>query len=324
MAAPRLRPLVPHLLICTLLALSTARAALTNLTIDDSDLSYFTWTEDTGSPAPTRPWAAISPATPCLYCSAQPQTADIQNQTWHDGSNNSAGSFAFQGSAVYIYGIDLANPANISFTLDGAAAGFHYYAGSAQFLFRSLFFSAAGLSANANHTVQWVLHTTKTNGSTGLFDYAIITVDESTVAPSGTGSSSSTTAAPTSTKSKSKSKIGPIVGGVIGGLALVTLIVLGLIFLNRRRRSSSPSAATREGETARRGGSAPGVQPFMAQSPGRRGRDPRVRLERKLVRFFVPSTFSFSSLLVSSFRPLLVRRHGHSQILSPTCMLHPL
>lgn len=98
MAAPRLRPLVPHLLICTLLTLSTARAALTNLTIDDSDLSYFTWTEDTGSPAPTRPWAAISPATPCLYCSAQPQTADIQNQTWHDGSNNSAGSFAFQGA----------------------------------------------------------------------------------------------------------------------------------------------------------------------------------------------------------------------------------
>jgi hypothetical protein len=85
---------------------------------------------------------------------------------------------------VYIYGIDLANPANISFTLDGAAAGFHYYSGSAQFVFRSLFFSAAGLSANANHTVQWVLHTTKTNGSTGLFDYAIITVDESTVAPS--------------------------------------------------------------------------------------------------------------------------------------------
>ncbi|KAJ7852139.1 hypothetical protein B0H13DRAFT_1904748 [Mycena leptocephala] len=44
------------------------------------------------------------------------------------------------------------------------------YSGSAQFVLRSLFFSAAGLSAG-DHNVQWVLHTTKTNGSTRLFDY---------------------------------------------------------------------------------------------------------------------------------------------------------
>ncbi|KAF8190918.1 hypothetical protein K438DRAFT_904188 [Mycena galopus ATCC 62051] len=87
------------LLLFTLLTFSTrARAALTNLTIDDANLTYFTWTEDPGiEPVPTIPWAAISPGDPCLYCSAQPPDTDIHDQTWHDGSNNSAGSFTFQG-----------------------------------------------------------------------------------------------------------------------------------------------------------------------------------------------------------------------------------
>ncbi|KAJ6564102.1 hypothetical protein B0H19DRAFT_75392 [Mycena capillaripes] len=45
---------------------------------DDSDLTHFTWTEDPGDALmPTLPWAAISPTTPCLYCSTQPQTVDI-------------------------------------------------------------------------------------------------------------------------------------------------------------------------------------------------------------------------------------------------------
>jgi hypothetical protein len=77
---------------------------------------------------------------------------------------------------VYIYGIDLTNPANISFSLDGTFSSFHYYAGSAQFTFNALFFSATDLSeGNGNHTVSWVLHATKMNGTTGLFDYAVIT-----------------------------------------------------------------------------------------------------------------------------------------------------
>ncbi|KAF7328495.1 hypothetical protein MVEN_02536500 [Mycena venus] len=262
MPTPRLL-LLP--LLFTLLTLSTARAALTNITIDDTDLSYFTWTEDAGeSPAPTIPWAAISPGTPCLYCSAQPQTSDIENKTWHDGTNNSAGSFTFQGSAVYLYGIDLDNPANISFTMDGAAAGFHYYSGSEQFVFRSLFFSATNLAlGSVNHTVSWVLHATKTNGTTGLFDYAVITVDGTrTNASNSAGLPSSTSSSVPSTKSKSKSNAGPIAGGVVGGLALIAAIVLIVVFLRRRRRRSVAPGATAEGRKPRR---PTDVQPFMEQ-----------------------------------------------------------
>ncbi|KAJ6564097.1 hypothetical protein B0H19DRAFT_1067690 [Mycena capillaripes] len=268
-------PLCPPLLLLLLTFFTPSLAALTNLTIDDSDLAYFTWTEDPGvAPVPTLPWAAISPTTPCLYCSAQPQTADIYQQTWHDGTNNSAGSFTFQGSAVYIYGIDLSNPANISFTLDGNAAPFHYYAGSEQFVFKSLFFSATALPPTVKHTVSWVLHATKTNGSTGLFDYAVITVDESTAAPSGTSASSqSSGTSPPSTQSRSKSKIGPFLGGLIGGVALIAAIGIAVVFLRRRRRRT-PDAPLLQGEgeapqTREASGQArpTDLQPFTEQAP---------------------------------------------------------
>ncbi|KAJ7314684.1 hypothetical protein DFH08DRAFT_895200 [Mycena albidolilacea] len=242
----------------TLLTLSPTLAALTNLTVDDSDLTYFTWTEDTGSPAPTIPWAAIAPGSPCLYCSAQPQTADIYQKTWHDGTNNSAGSLTFQGSAVYIYGIDLTNPANISFSLDGTFSSFHYYAGSAQFTFNTLFFSATDLSeGNGNHTVSWVLHATKTNGTTGLFDYAVITTAQaSSSAPSSTASSLPTATGTNTAPHKSKSKTGPIVGGVIGGLVLLALLIALGVMLRRRRRA----AAVKRKENVK-------PAPFMEQQP---------------------------------------------------------
>ncbi|KAJ7312861.1 hypothetical protein DFH08DRAFT_1087423 [Mycena albidolilacea] len=231
--------LVPHLsllpLLLTLAILSTSQADLTNITIDDSDLAYFTWIQNTGSFLPNLPWAAITPTSPCVYCSARPpQTADIYNQTWHDGSNNSAGSFTFQGSAVYMYGIDLKDPANISFTMDGNVSTFHYYNGSEPFVFKSLFFSAKDLIENVNHTVSWVLHATRTNGTTqaALFDSAIVTVNQSqTSAPAN---SSSSTGSP-ATATKSKSHAGAIAGGVVGGLAAMAIIVLVAMLLLRRR-----------------------------------------------------------------------------------------
>ncbi|KAJ6564113.1 hypothetical protein B0H19DRAFT_1067704 [Mycena capillaripes] len=157
--------------------------------------------------------------------------AFIQTQQIERWGNKLVGS-----AAVYIYGIYLSNPANITFTLDGNAAPFHYYAGSEQFVFKSLFFFATALATTANHTVSWILHASKTNvplcitettfrsrlkrhtewysnGTTGLIDYAVIMADESTVAPSGTPAPSQSS--PSSTESKSKT--GPIVGGVVAG-----------------------------------------------------------------------------------------------------------
>ncbi|KAJ7253871.1 hypothetical protein C8J57DRAFT_1347814 [Mycena rebaudengoi] len=158
-----------------LLLIAFVAAVPTNVTIDDADLAYFTWSTSTSSTS--APWAAIAPGAPCDFCSAQPPTTDIQNQTWHDGTNLSSGSFVFQGSDVYIYGIDLANPANISFALDGKPREAHHYAGPDRFVFRAVFFAAHDLAPGVNHTVEWAVHATKTNGSTALFDYAVFTAD---------------------------------------------------------------------------------------------------------------------------------------------------
>ncbi|KAJ7082432.1 hypothetical protein B0H15DRAFT_932714 [Mycena belliarum] len=226
------------------LLLLTLLSVATNVTIDDSNTAYFNFMLDTLSPRPMFPWAAITPSKPCSYCSAQPQTTNIENKTWHDGSNGSAGTLTFQGSAVYIYGIDLTNPANITFELDGVASGWHHYDGAEQFVFRALFYAAQGLAAGVNHTVSWVVHATSTGGNVALLDYAVITTDAGNTT---TSASSSSTAA----SSKSKSKAGPIAGGIVGGLAILLLAVGAAFFVVRRRRRA-PASAT---------------QPFVASTP---------------------------------------------------------
>ncbi|KAJ6555724.1 hypothetical protein B0H10DRAFT_2122634 [Mycena sp. CBHHK59/15] len=248
---------------------SPVNGALTNRTIDDTDASYFTFLEDPNSPD-SRPWTQITPSTPCLFCSAQPQTTNIYNKTWHDGGNNSAGSFTFQGADVYIYGIDLDNPANISFTMDDITA-FHYYAGSEQFVFNSLFFEAKKLTPNVNHTVSWVLHESKSNGTTGLFDYAIITVDDSSSgSPSG---SVAPTQSSTPSSSKSKSNTGAIAGGVVGGVAALALIAALAFFLRRRRATQAqvPDGPEVSESRPRRVREDYVVQPFLEPAPSSGG-----------------------------------------------------
>ncbi|KAJ7696617.1 hypothetical protein B0H14DRAFT_3040503 [Mycena olivaceomarginata] len=203
-------------------------AGVTNLTIDDTNSTFFDFVDNTNANPPS--WAEIVPGDPCLYCSAQPQTTQIYNQTWHDGSVGS------EGSAVYIYGIDLADPGNISFTM-GDDTTFHYYTGAEQFVFRALFFEAENLGESVSHTVSWVINKSAFNGTTGLFDYAVITVQESTTSTATTSSRVVPTRSSASSTSK-KSKTGAIVGalvGVIGGLTVLAAIIL----LVRRKRPTS-------------------------------------------------------------------------------------
>ncbi|KAJ6461851.1 hypothetical protein C8R47DRAFT_104932 [Mycena vitilis] len=223
--APRRSPLLPVAL--AFLLPTFVCAVLTNLTIDDTNTTYFTFTDDDANPPR---WAAITPADPCVYCAARPKTDRIHNQTWHDGSVGSAGSFSFQGSAVYIYGIDLAKPANISFTL-GDNTTFHYYNGTEQFVFDALLFAALGLEDGANHTVSWVLDESATTGTTALFDYAVVTVQEE---------AASSPVPSQAAASKPKSHTGTIVGAVVGvivGLALLGALVF--LLLRRRRRNKT-------------------------------------------------------------------------------------
>ncbi|KAJ7150598.1 hypothetical protein C8R46DRAFT_1358147 [Mycena filopes] len=235
-----------------------ARAALTNRTIDDQDATFFTFNGSADANPPS--WAAITPAAPCGYCSAQPHTTDIHNQTWHDGSVGSIGSFTFQGAAVYIYGIDLADPANISFTLNDQTS-FHYYAGNEQFVFNALLFTADNLAEGVTHTVAWVVIKSKTNGTTALFDYAVVSAEET--ASSTTPVSTEGTSTP---KSSRKGKAGTIVGAVIGAIAGLALFAVALMLLFRRRRKHTPHVTADEtAPRATRNRADYVVQPFAAQ-----------------------------------------------------------
>ncbi|KAJ7093676.1 hypothetical protein C8R44DRAFT_814951 [Mycena epipterygia] len=254
---PRFRGTGTTLVLHALLA-APAFAASTNITIDDTNGTFWTFVGG---------WHAVTPTTPCppTTCFAQPDPSLAINKTWHDG-NTLSGSCSFQGSAIYIYGIDLAatSGTNISFDMNHPSqTGFHYFEGS-ETVYNSLFFSATDLDSSVEHTVTWIGQPSSAGGGAMLFDYAVITVDEedntSSSAGSGTPASSLTSSSadvstPASSSNSSptpsssgtgspapmhKSKTGPIVGAVVG-VGAGFAILLAVFLLLRRRGASGPS-----------------------------------------------------------------------------------
>ncbi|KAJ7500745.1 hypothetical protein B0H11DRAFT_1994280 [Mycena galericulata] len=210
-------------------------ATLTNITIDDTNSTFWTWAGT---------WNAVTPSTPCPACTAQPDPGLAYNSTWHDGSLRS-GAFTFQGAAVYIYGIDVLNPGNISFAISNpSTTGFHYYGGSG-FVYNSLFFSASNLDSTVQHTVTWIIESSSVGGVTLSQPDPTSSIPSSNTNTAGSqtlsGSSPSTTPSGSATPSPAavtahKSKAGAIAGavvGVVGGLA-----ILGALFIFLRRRRS--------------------------------------------------------------------------------------
>ncbi|KAJ7064849.1 hypothetical protein C8F01DRAFT_1128448 [Mycena amicta] len=213
-----------------LLWTSQCVAILVNVTVDDTNATAWTWT---GS------WNAITQQNPCTVCFAQPDGSRTHNYSWHDGSLLS-GSFTFQGVAVYIYGIDVPNPANITFSMSSPpVSAFHYKDTGGGYIYDSLFFSADGLDGTSPRTVTWNEEGNSIGGGGGgLFDYALVTVDQS-----ATPSTSSSTSFPSATNSGGltrKSKTGPIAGGVVGALAFL-VILAAVLYYCLRRRNRSPS-----------------------------------------------------------------------------------
>ncbi|KAF8164389.1 hypothetical protein K438DRAFT_1775542 [Mycena galopus ATCC 62051] len=174
-------PGVAALILYALLEFSSsttqAYAALTNVTIDDTNSTFWAW---------AGAWNAITPATPCIRGlvarrrrnlrlvhiprSAQGLVRRIPRAV-HPYSS------AARGSAIYIYGIDDPAAPNITFGMNNPPLmSFHYYGGT-DYLYNSLFFAATDLDASAPHTVTWILKSLGDLGGAGLFDYAVVTVN---------------------------------------------------------------------------------------------------------------------------------------------------
>ncbi|KAJ7292190.1 hypothetical protein C8J57DRAFT_1705472 [Mycena rebaudengoi] len=198
-------------------------AALANFTVDDTNSTFWTWVGT---------FHSITPSTPCTGCFAQPDPSKALQSTWHDGSLNS-GSFSFKGNAVYIYGIDVQNPANISFSMnDLPLKSFHYQNTGDHniYVYDSLFFQAVNLAPDTQHMVTWVLEKGSLGGGSALFDYAVVTTNE--VEPSSS----------TTPRSHTTVIVAAVVGS-IGGLLLLGII---LSFLRRRKRSRLESRDSKD------------------------------------------------------------------------------
>ncbi|KAJ7064811.1 hypothetical protein C8F01DRAFT_776120 [Mycena amicta] len=296
-------PTVLYALFALLLAGRCGTQAIrVNTTVDDTNTTAWTW---------VGAWHAITPDNPCKApdCAANPDGSRAYNHSWHDGTLLS-GSFTFQGVAVYIYGIDTPRwPANITFAMSNPPiSAFHYKDTGGIYIYDSLFFSADGLDGTSQHTVTWNEENNMSdNGAVGLFDYAVVTVDQAESSSSSSAQPSSSTSGarpsvnsaqpflsasstqPSSVTSASgpsssltnnthKSKAWPIAGGVIGAFALLAILTVLYYCLRRRNHSSVLDTGIRSWRSYLRNPRTVAIEPFqLAPSSSTIPRNPKER-----------------------------------------------
>ena len=130
------------------------------------------------------------------------------------------------GPSLATYAIDGETP--ISFQLKGLPA-------NSPTAYNQKFFETAQLSSTS-HTLQVVYQGNNSTPLT-LTDLVIQNGTLSLTTSSVSSLATSATSVPsTSTSGKSSTPVGPIVGGVIGGLALIVFAVLGFFFFRRRQK----------------------------------------------------------------------------------------
>ncbi|EJD35799.1 hypothetical protein AURDEDRAFT_130433 [Auricularia subglabra TFB-10046 SS5] len=251
----------------TLLSLtSLASSRLVNITIDD------TYGDPRTGALPVYasddPWKARRLGDGCTTCGAQPDGTRARNGTWHDkttfaNQSPSTVTVSFNGTNIYIYcilvnNIGLTNQdTRLSFELDGVASHPFFHPANLSsfgFLYDQLVYASETLSAGVhsvtvtNAASSGYSYGGENSGSIILFDYAVYTMEEPdepssrTASPSRPDSSGST--APLSNGHSASINTGAIIGGTVGGVAVVLacfLVVLWRVMKWRRRRRTSSS-----------------------------------------------------------------------------------
>ena len=138
-----------------------------------------------------------------------------------------------KGSSPATYSID--GQTSINFLLKGLSAS------DTTTVYNQKFFETAQLTAGP-HTLKAVF---EGNNSTPLtLDYLIVqngTVSSTTASVSSLATSSTpgSVVSGTSATVRSSTPVGAVVGGVIGGLALVVFVIFGFLFLHRRHKRAT-------------------------------------------------------------------------------------
>ncbi|KAE9376881.1 hypothetical protein N431DRAFT_555177 [Stipitochalara longipes BDJ] len=101
----------------------------------------------------------------------------------------------------------------------------------------------AAKTISQTRTASSVTVTTSSSSSSTTRSTTTNSLPQSTTpTPTGSGSPSSPTTAPQPSTPASPNNTGPIVGGVIGGIALISFIILALLFLRKYRRDHTSSS----------------------------------------------------------------------------------
>lgn len=259
-------------LFCPLLLLSSfpvATARLVNRTIDDEQGDSVTGVKPTYEP--TSNWAQGST---CAGCFLTPNKVVSVSRafdgTWHDstytpetpGNPGNTIEAAFMGTAVYVYFIVpnfvqfTTTLVNVTFSIDGTFYGQyqHIPRTTSTISYNTLVFHTTNL-ANTDHTIE--IRASGSNASLILFDNMIYTVDEADPTSSSLGStftivpptlsnspdpSPSSAATGAAREFRSSPPIGAIAGGVAGGVAILSLLLVFYCYLRKRatKRARQP------------------------------------------------------------------------------------
>ena len=250
------------------LLLPTVRAVTVNITVDDTFGNIDGSVIPTYLPANDTFWHAGSPSELCDICVIEPSWLDasqIVNKSWHHAIYGKSDTpvqvqVVFPGTAVYVYNIipntfpdGSSTLVNISFALDGKTVGEfkHFPNASSEISYHQLVYSHTNLS-DSSHTFIMSASGIDSEPSLILFDYLVYTTEvedmtsatatQAQVPASGTSnvlSSPATTASPATPPSEYSSTRTPtatIVGGVLGGIALLVLLALFPVFYQLRLR----------------------------------------------------------------------------------------
>lgn len=229
-----------------ILLLPLCRAVLVNRTIDDTFGDPVT-----GFKPVYLPSAAWTDQT-CTGCAVQPDTKSAfegtrTTATYCPGMHNMSITLEFTGVAVWVFfilanatehGSSIVNNTQCNFTLDGQHAGsFHLPdMSTSKIQYNVTSFSRSGL---ANVTHQLVISTNDYPFNAFVsFDYAIYTADVDDPSSIKTTSFGSSARLPqwvllaSRSSSSSTGNVGVVVGSVLGGLALV-IILVSLVLIRR-------------------------------------------------------------------------------------------
>ncbi|KAF8891361.1 hypothetical protein BD779DRAFT_1670977 [Infundibulicybe gibba] len=257
----RLRP-GALVFVYTLLLFQVTLGAITNRTIDDTLGDSVSHVRPVYSPSQGGIWEDAT----CKGCRIAPDASKAFQGTWTAATYNPglkaiSIDLAFKGTAIYVFfilgndaGAGITTRTECDFILDGdRVSSFRHTPSQSKALeYNALAFSTANLP-NIDHKLS-IVTANKSYSVFVNFDYAIYTAEDE-VTSSSSSSLSSSSSSPLSTPgpasasdqpqpsglstanaSRNGTPIGPIIGGICGGLAFVGALVILLLVCYRRRR----------------------------------------------------------------------------------------